>query len=144
MESDARLRVAVSRSEPSVRYCARNGFTVVHFSKGDGIAKYAKVYQEEAAKHGQTYQYGQRQNSVRWPHIAKSAEEYDRKLKKVDLDIYRNFYSPFFPQLPANVDWIQNMKDSGLFLGGTLEQARTQFQEEFAKCPREYLTLIFH
>ena len=36
------------------------------------------------------------------------------------------------------------MKDSGLFPGGTLEQARTQFQEAFAKCPCEYLTLIFH
>jgi len=61
-----------------------------------------------------------------------------------DLDIYKNFYSPFFPQLPANVDWVQNMKESGLFLGGTLEQARTQFQQEFTKCPSEYLTLIWH
>ena len=51
--------VAVSRSEPSVRYCARNGFTVVHFSKGDGVAKYGKVYQEEAAKHAIQHQHGQ-------------------------------------------------------------------------------------
>ena len=36
------------------------------------------------------------------------------------------------------------MKQSGLFLGGTIDQARAQFQEEFAKCPAEYLTLIFH
>jgi alkanesulfonate monooxygenase SsuD/methylene tetrahydromethanopterin reductase-like flavin-dependent oxidoreductase (luciferase family) len=136
--------VAVSRSEPSVRYCARNGFRVVHFSKGDGIAKYGKIYQEEAAKHGRKYQFGERQCSVRWPHIASSQEEYDRKLVKYDLDIYKNFYSPFFPQLPADVNWVQNMKDSGLFLGGTLEQARTQFQQEWAKCPCEYLTLIWH
>jgi alkanesulfonate monooxygenase SsuD/methylene tetrahydromethanopterin reductase-like flavin-dependent oxidoreductase (luciferase family) len=136
--------VAVSRSEPSVRYCARNGFSVVHFSKGDGVAKYAKVYCEEAAAHGKQFKFGQRQNSVRWPHIAKSAEDYDRKLVQYDLDIYKNFYSPFFPQLPANVDWVQNMKDSGLFLGGTLEQARTLFQQEWAKVPCEYLTLIWH
>jgi len=136
--------VAVSRSEPSVRYCARNGFRVVHFSKGDGVAKYGHVYQEEAAKHGHSFQFGERQNTVRWPHIAKSAEDYNRKLVQYDLDIYKNFYSPFFPQLPANVDWVQNMKESGLFLGGTLEQARTQFQQEFAKCPSEYLTLIWH
>lgn len=136
--------VAVSRSEPSVRYCARNGFTVVHFSKGDGVAKYAKLYCEEAAKHGRQFVYGQRQNSVRWPHIAKSAEDYQRKLIQYDLDIYKNFYSPFFPQLPANVDWVQNMKDSGLFLGGTLDQARSLFQQEWQKVPCEYLTLIWH
>lgn len=136
--------VAVSRSEPSVRYCARNGFTVVHFSKGDGVAKYAKVYCEEAAAHGKQFKFGQRQNSVRWPHIAKSAEDYNRKLVEYDLDIYKNFYSPFFPQLPANVDWVQNMKDSGLFLGGTIDEARTLFQQEWAKVPCEYLTLIWH
>ena len=83
--------VAVSRSEPSVRYCARNGFTVVHFSKGDGVAKYAKIYCEEAAAHGREFKFGQRQNSVRWPHIAKSAEDYNRKLTQYDLDIYKNF-----------------------------------------------------
>jgi len=136
--------VAVSRSEPSVRYCARKGFTVVHFSKGDGVAKYAHVYREEAAKHGHSFQYGERQNTVRWPHIAKSAEDYNRKLIQYDLDIYKNFYSPFFPQLPSDVDWVQNMKESGLFLGGTLDQARTLFQQEFAKVPCEYLTLIWH
>lgn len=81
---------------------------------------------------------------MRWPHIANSAEDYHRKLRQYDLDVYKNFYSPFFPQLPADVNWINNMKESGLFLGDTLERARAQFHEEFAKCPAEYLTLIFH
>ena len=76
--------VAVSRSEPSVRYCARNGFTVVHFSKGDGVAKYAKVYQEEAAKHGLTFKFGERQNTVRWPHIAKSPEDLEKVLRRIE------------------------------------------------------------
>lgn len=136
--------VAVTRSEPSVRYCARNDYTVVHFSKGDGVAKSAKIYCEEAAAHGRHVEFGQRQNVVRWPHIANSEADYDRKLIEYDLDIYKNFYSPFFPQLPANVDWVQNMKDSGLFLGGTLEQARSLFQQEWARVPSEYLTLIWH
>ena len=70
--------------------------------------------------------------------------DYNRKLVQYDLDIYKNFYSPFFPQLPANVDWVQNMKESGLFLGGTLEQARALFQQEWARVPSEYLTLIWH
>ena len=117
---------------------------VAHYSWGEDIAKYAQVYQEEAAQHGRNFAHRQRQNSVRWPHIVENADDYDRKLKKYDLDIYKNFYSPFFPQLPANVDWIQNMKDSGLFLAGTLDQAPAQFHDEFAKCPCEYLTLIFH
>jgi alkanesulfonate monooxygenase SsuD/methylene tetrahydromethanopterin reductase-like flavin-dependent oxidoreductase (luciferase family) len=136
--------VAVTRSEPSVRYCARNGFTVVHFSKGEGVAKSTQIYCDEAAQHGRHVKFGQGQNVVRWPHIAKSEADYDRKLAQYDLDIYKNFYSPFFPQLPANVDWIQNMKESGLFLGGTLEQARALFQQEWARVPSEYLTLIWH
>jgi alkanesulfonate monooxygenase SsuD/methylene tetrahydromethanopterin reductase-like flavin-dependent oxidoreductase (luciferase family) len=136
--------VAVTRSEPSVRYCARNGFTVVHFSKGEGVAKSTQIYCDEAAKHGRHVKFGQGQNVVRWPHIAKDEADYHRKLAQYDLDIYKNFYSPFFPQLPANVDWIQNMKESGLFLGGTLEQARALFQQEWARVPSEYLTLIWH
>ena len=136
--------VAVTRSEPSVRYCARNGFTVVHFSKGEGVAKSTQIYCDEAAQHGRHVKFGQGQNVVRWPHIAKNDEDYNRKLAQYDLDIYKNFYSPFFPQLPTNVDWIQNMKESGLFLGGTLEQARALFQLEWARVPSEYLTLIWH
>ena len=136
--------VAVTRSEPSVRYCARNGYTVVHFSKGEGVAKSAQIYCDEAAKHGRQFKFGQRQNVVRWPHIAKNEADYHHKLTQYDLDIYKNFYSPFFPQLPANVDWVQNMKESGLFLGGTLEQARALFQQEWARVPSEYLTLIWH
>jgi alkanesulfonate monooxygenase SsuD/methylene tetrahydromethanopterin reductase-like flavin-dependent oxidoreductase (luciferase family) len=136
--------VAVTRSEPSVRYCARNGFTVVHFSKGEGVAKSTQIYCDEAAQHGRHVKFGQGQNVVRWPHIAKNEEDYHRKLAQYDLDIYKNFYSPFFPQLPANVDWIQNMKESGLFLGGTLEQARALFQKEWARVPSEYVTLIWH
>jgi alkanesulfonate monooxygenase SsuD/methylene tetrahydromethanopterin reductase-like flavin-dependent oxidoreductase (luciferase family) len=138
------VMVAVARSEPSVRFCARHGYTVVHFSKADVIAKYGQMYREEAAKHGHHFAFGERQNPVRFPHIAKSEEDYDRKLIQYDLDIYKNFYSPFFPQLPAELDWVKNMKESGLFLGGTLDQARSQFQHEFAKMPSEYLTLIWH
>jgi alkanesulfonate monooxygenase SsuD/methylene tetrahydromethanopterin reductase-like flavin-dependent oxidoreductase (luciferase family) len=136
--------VAVAKSEPSVRFCARHGYRVVHFSKGEGVAKYAHVYQEEAAKHGLHFKFGERQNCVRWPHIAKSEEDYHRKLTQYDLDIYKNFYSPFFPQLPADVDWVKSMKESGLFLGGTLEQTRALFQKEFASVPSEYITLIWH
>lgn len=138
--------VAVTRSEPSVRFCGRNGYRPAYFAKGDAIAKNAKIYQEEAAKHGLNFNFGERQNSVRWPHIAKNTEDFRRKLMQYDYDIYKNFYAPFFPHLPsgADIDWVQNMTDSGLFLGGTIEQAQAQFQEDFAKVPCEYLTLIWH
>jgi alkanesulfonate monooxygenase SsuD/methylene tetrahydromethanopterin reductase-like flavin-dependent oxidoreductase (luciferase family) len=140
------VMVATSRSDESVRYCARNGFIPVYFTKLDGIVRQSQIYVEEAAKHGRKFAHGQRQNVVRWLHIADSEADYYRKLHRYDVDIYKNFYGPFFPQFPTdpNTDWVQNISESGIYTGGSLESVRAQWRALYAQVPCEYITLIFH
>jgi alkanesulfonate monooxygenase SsuD/methylene tetrahydromethanopterin reductase-like flavin-dependent oxidoreductase (luciferase family) len=140
------IMVATSRSDDSVRYCARNGFIPVYFTKLDGIVRQSQIYVEEAAAAGRSFTLGQRQNIVRWLHIAESEADYHRKLRQYDLDIYKNFYGPFFPQFPTDpdTDWVQNISESGIFIGGTLDAVRAEWQRLHAQVPAEYITLIFH
>jgi alkanesulfonate monooxygenase SsuD/methylene tetrahydromethanopterin reductase-like flavin-dependent oxidoreductase (luciferase family) len=138
--------VATSKSDDSVRYCGRNGFIPTYFSKLDGIVRQSQIYVEEAAKAGRRFRLGQRQNIVRWLHIGDTEADYRRKLWEYDVDIYKNFYGPFFPQFPTdpNTDWVKNISESGIYSGGTLDQVRVDWQRTYEQVPAEYITLIFH
>ena len=140
------VMVAASKSVDSIRFCAKHGFIPVYFMQLDGIVKNAHVYVEESEKLGRKMVLGQNQNIVRWPHICESEMDYDRKLAEYDLDIYKNFYGPFFPQFPQepDTDWIDNMKGSGVFIGGTVEQSIKAWQGIYDQVPAEYITLIWH
>jgi alkanesulfonate monooxygenase SsuD/methylene tetrahydromethanopterin reductase-like flavin-dependent oxidoreductase (luciferase family) len=140
------VMVAASKSVDSIRFCAKHGFIPVYFMQLDGIVKNAHVYVEESEKLGRKMVLGQNQNIVRWPHICESEMDYDRKLAEYDLDIYKNFYGPFFPQFPQepDTDWIDNMKGSGVFIGGTVEQSIKAWQDIYDQVPAEYITLIWH
>ncbi|MBX6427255.1 MAG: LLM class flavin-dependent oxidoreductase [Variibacter sp.] len=138
--------VATSKSDESVRFCARHKFHPTYFAKFDSVKKMAQIYVEEAAKHGDKVTLGQRQNIVRWPHIAGSAAECDQMIRDYDIDIYKNFYGPFFPQFPTdpNTDFVQNIKDSGIYTVGTVEQVRDEWRRLYDQVPCEYITLIYH
>ena len=140
------VMVAASKSADSIKFCAKHGFIPTYFMTTEGMADYIDLYVEEAAKHGRHFQRGQNQNIVRWPHITKTPEDYDRKLREYDLDIYKNFYGPFFPQFPQgdNDVLVQSMKDSGIFIGGTLDQSIKAWKETYEQVPAEYITLIWH
>ena len=138
--------VAASKSRESIEFCAKHGFRPTYFMPNSGVIELAQVYVEEAAKHGHHFRLGERQNLVRWPHITKTPEDFDRKLAEYDLDIYKSFYGPFFPQFPQGSDdeLVEGMKASGLFIGGTVEQSIEQWREIMDQVPCEYITLIWH
>ncbi len=137
--------VASSSSEESIRYCARNGFVVCSFSPASITSKFAQIYADEAAKAGHPVPLGANQAPVRWPHITDSAAAYDKALMDYDADIFENFYAKFFKKkMPVGADVLQGMKDSGLFLGGTVDQAKAQFAAEWEQVPYEYSVLIWH
>ncbi len=140
------VMVAASKSADLIKFCAKHGFIPTYFMTTEGMADYIDLYVDEAAKHGRHFQRGQNQNIVRWPHITKTPEDYDRKLREYDLDIYKNFYGPFFPQFPQGSDdvLVQSMKDSGIFIGGTLDESIKAWKETYEQVPAEYITLIFH
>ena len=141
-----RCFVAAMKSRETISFCAKHGFIPSYFMANDDMNECFDLYVEEAAKHGKSYMRGQNQNIVRWNHMTKDAAEFDRKLLAYDLDIYTNFYGPFFPQLPTGDEAtrLQSIKDSGLFLGGTVDEQIATWQNTYSRSPAEYITLIFH
>ena len=114
--------------------------------KDEDMAKCFDMYVEEGQKNGKHYVKGQNQNIVRWCHTTKDKAEYEKKLLAYDLDIYTNFYGPFFPQLPTGDEAtrIESIKASGIFLGGSVDDCIREWQEPYSKAPGEYITLIYH
>ena len=138
--------VATSKSDASIEYCARKGFIPCYFSNFDKIRYHSKIYVDQSAAAGHPVRMGEKQNIVRWVHICKDAEDYNRKLRAYDLDIYKNFYAPFFPQFPSDpdTDFVENIKGSGIYIGGTVEEVRKEWLQIYSEFPAEYITLIFH
>lgn len=138
--------VATSKSDASIAYCARKGFIPCYFSNFAKIREHSKMYVRLSAEHGHPVAMGEKQNIVRWVHICKDEAEYNQKLRDYDLDIYKNFYAPFFPQFPSDpdTDFVENIKGSGIYIGGTVEQVRQQWIDIYKEFPAEYITLIFH
>ncbi len=138
--------VATAKSDDSIRYCAKNGFIPTYFSSWNTVVRQSQMYVEEAAKAGRKVKIGQLANVVRWVHTCKSEADYHSKLAKYDLDIYKNFYAPFFPQFPNDpkTDFIKNMKESGIFVGGSVDQVTREWVDMYKQVPSEYITLIFH
>ena len=138
---------AVSASPESIRFATKHGFRPTYFTKLGKMEEFSNLYVEEGRKAGNDFTLGERQNMCRWIHVADSEKEYDERLRAYDLDIYQNFYVPFFPQFPDetdSIDWIQNIKDSGIFHGGTVEQLTEQFVNAYERVPAEFITLIWH
>ena len=141
-----RCFVAAMKSLETISFCAKHGFIPTYFMKDDDMASCFDMYVDEARKHGRSYIRGQNQNIVRWCHVAKDQADFERKLLAYDLDIYTNFYGPFFPQLPTGDEAtrIESIKKSGIFLGGTVDDCIRIWQETYSKAPAEYITLIYH
>lgn len=137
--------VASSSSEESIRYCARNGFVVASFSPASRTTQFAEIYADEAARCGHPLPLGANQAPVRWPHVTATPEAFDQALLDYDADIFENFYAKFFKaKMPVGADIVQSVKDSGLYLGGTVDQAKADFAAEWAQVPYEYSILIWH
>ncbi|MGF1665100.1 MAG: LLM class flavin-dependent oxidoreductase [Acidimicrobiia bacterium] len=138
--------MATSKSPETIVYCAEKGFIPTYFMKTSDIEKHAHLYVEAAAAAGIERRLGERQNIVRWPHVCTDEAQYDQRLRDYDLDIYKNFYGPFFPQFPnePGADHIANMKASDIFIGGSLERTKELWQELIERVPAEYITLIWH
>ena len=138
--------VATTKSRERIDFCAKRGFIPTYFSPLAQVAEGTRHYRAIAKDHGFDLELGERQNIVRYPHIATSAADFDRRLREYDLDIYRNFYGPFFPQMPQGDGdaMVEGMKKSELFIGGTLADNKDVWRRIYDQAPCEYITLIWH
>ncbi len=137
---------SVSASADSISFAAKKGFRPTLIMPHKKIVEFSNLYLEEAHAAGHDFVLGERQNMVRWIHIADSEEEYNRKLEAYDRDIYENFYAPFFPQYDTMTagDSIEEIKKSGVFYGGTVEKLTNDLAEAHQEVPTEFITLIWH
>lgn len=140
------LFVATTRSIESVEYCARRGYSPTYFSPTKSVEESIRHYRDVAREHGFDFGLGERQNLVRFPHIGGTNADFRDRLRKYDVDIYRNFYGPFFPQLPQGDDdtLVDGMLKSELFVGGSLQEAKDVWRDIYDRAPCEYITLIWH
>jgi alkanesulfonate monooxygenase SsuD/methylene tetrahydromethanopterin reductase-like flavin-dependent oxidoreductase (luciferase family) len=137
--------VSSSTSDESIRYCARKGFVVCHFSHPERTEELARIYVDAAAEAGHELPLGANQAPVRWPHVVETPGDYDRKLREYDADIYEHFYAKFFKKkMGLDGDVLEAIKGSGLYAGGTVDEARRAFASEWARVPYEYSVLIWH
>ena len=62
--------------------------------------------------------------------------------RKAVLEAISEFFAENFPKVPR--DNIEGMKASGLFVGGSLAEARDEWRRIYDAAPCEYVTLIWH
>jgi alkanesulfonate monooxygenase SsuD/methylene tetrahydromethanopterin reductase-like flavin-dependent oxidoreductase (luciferase family) len=139
--------VAMSGSASSIPFLARHGFRPTYFTNLENVLQFARLYVEEGRAAGLQYAMGERQNIVRWIHTGRNEQEFRNKLLRYDYEMYANFYTAFFPKLPHFADadaTLQSMKESGIFMGGTVEQLKQQWRQVYDTLPAEYITLIWH
>jgi alkanesulfonate monooxygenase SsuD/methylene tetrahydromethanopterin reductase-like flavin-dependent oxidoreductase (luciferase family) len=139
--------VAMSGSAASIPFLARHGFRPTYFTSLDNVLQFARLYVDEARAAGHPFALGERQNIVRWIHVGRDEREFRNRLLRYDYEMYVNFYTAFFSKLPQFTDQdatLQSMQDSGIFMGGTVEQLKQQWRQIYATLPAEYITLIWH
>ena len=136
---------SVSASADSISFAAKHGFRPTLIMKMEKIVEFAHLYVEEARAAGHDFVLGERQNMVRWIHVADTWREYEDKLRAYDSDIFENFYWPFFPQYDTKTDEvIKVMHESGIHYGGTLDRLTQDFVDAYEQVPTEFITLIWH
>jgi alkanesulfonate monooxygenase SsuD/methylene tetrahydromethanopterin reductase-like flavin-dependent oxidoreductase (luciferase family) len=120
------VMVPTTRSIESIEFCARRGFIPVHFTPLPGAVEAIRCYNEIAARQGNSLKFGAKQNLCRFPHVAPTSADFNHRLREYDVDVYTNFYAPFFPQMPqGDADSIlEGMKKSDLFIGGSIREAK--------------------
>jgi alkanesulfonate monooxygenase SsuD/methylene tetrahydromethanopterin reductase-like flavin-dependent oxidoreductase (luciferase family) len=140
------VMVPTTRSIESIEFCARRGFIPVHFTPLPGAVEAIRCYNEIAARQGNSLKFGAKQNLCRFPHVAPTSADFNHRLREYDVDVYTNFYAPFFPQMPqGDADSIlEGMKKSDLFIGGSIREAKDAWRRIYDVAPCEYITLIWH
>jgi alkanesulfonate monooxygenase SsuD/methylene tetrahydromethanopterin reductase-like flavin-dependent oxidoreductase (luciferase family) len=141
--------IGVHKSPATIEYCAKHGFHPCYFNPTDAVIGLSKMYHEESQKHGHNFQLGERQNIVRQTRIAKNHSEFERRVKKYDVDIFKNFYSVFAGHNVEKADSSDDaafaaMKDTSFLTGGTVDDAIAYWRGIFDQSPFEYITLIWH
>jgi alkanesulfonate monooxygenase SsuD/methylene tetrahydromethanopterin reductase-like flavin-dependent oxidoreductase (luciferase family) len=136
--------VSGSGSPDTIAFCGKHGFVPTYFTGIKAAGPLAEHYRKAAAQHGRSYLPGQNQCMVRWIQIGRSKEDALDRIRKYDLDIWKNFYAAMGRRTVENDDYFGSLVNSGLFVFGTVEEVRRELLEQWRVFPAEYITLINH
>jgi len=139
------LFAPMSGSAASIPFLAKNGIRPIYFSPLAVLRGFAEDYVEVGRSVGVDYALGERQCMARWVHLGEKQEFLD-KIVKYDVEMYEQHYQTFYPkmQFGDREATLKGMLDSGIFTGGTVEELKTQWRNQYAQLPAEYITLIWH
>ncbi|CAM3228964.1 LLM class flavin-dependent oxidoreductase [Nocardioides dubius] len=135
--------VASNASLETVEFCGPRGFIPSYFSKIDTAAKFGQAYVDAAARAGLDFKLGQNQALCRWLQLAETEAEARENVVKYDLDIYKDLYVGTTPMKMAE-DPVDSVLNSGMWIGGSIEQVRDQFVEQWKRLPAEYVVMPSH
>jgi alkanesulfonate monooxygenase SsuD/methylene tetrahydromethanopterin reductase-like flavin-dependent oxidoreductase (luciferase family) len=140
--------VPMSGSRESIPFLAKHGFRPTYFTPMKQLVDFGHYYVEEAQKAGHDFAFGERQNICRWVHVGDTEAEWREKIRRYEAEMYAHHYTTFYPgKLPAFDDeqkTVQAMIDSGIFMGGNVEQLKEKWRNIYAQMPTEYITLVNH
>ncbi len=136
--------VSGSGSPETIAFCGKHGFVPTYFTSIGSAGPLAEHYRTAAASAGRSFAPGQNQCLVRWVQIGRSREDALDRIRKYDLDIWKNFYAAMGRRTVENDDYFGSLVNSGLFVFGTVDEVRRQLIEQWRVFPAEYITLINH
>ncbi len=139
------LFAPMSGSAASIPFLAKNGIRPVYFSPLAVLRGFAEDYVEVGRSVGKEYALGERQCIARWVHLG-DENEFLNKIVNYDVEMYEQHYQTFYPkmQFGGREETLKGMLASGIFTGGTLEQLKTQWRDQYEQLPAEYITLVWH
>lgn len=106
-----------------------------------------------AKEEGRDYQLGEHMCLVKNIELGKTEQDVYDKIAKHDSDIWMHFINPLLKVLTperalpddASMDQIvESVRQSDVFVSGTVDQVRDQLVREYKELPAEYLCLIMH
>jgi len=150
--------VASNTSRYTVEYCGRKGFVPAYFAGIGRAEEHGPAYVEGARAAGRTVALGQAQGIVRWPQIGDSMAEAREMVRAYDGDIFKHFVASFLPAISAGKELpfmrpgtradsdaiVDAAIQSGLWVVGSVPEARDSFVEQWKRLPAEYVVLIMH
>ena len=120
----------------------------MYFTPLDHLVELAKVFVDENQNTERDLQFAANQTIVRWPHFSRDKAHFREQFAAYDAEFYKNIYGSFFPFLVDGVDsdeaMVDRVVDTGIFIGGTVEDTIAEWKHTYERIPSEYICLIWH
>lgn len=150
---------AFSLSEATMRWCGREGIVpTILFGATETVRELQEIHHEEATDAGFDFELGDNTSICRSIHFTDSEAELYEKIEKYEYPVWKAWYEPFgftealrYPDEEGPVPDRENgesladrLIDSGLCIGGSVEDVIEELQRQLDECPAEYLVWLFH